>query len=128
MEKLLSELPFEFEFVEAINGKEIENGNSVVGCALSHEKAWKKIKEQNLKDAFIMEDDIIIKDKYTFIEILKKRENFPKDFELVLFGHGGSRLTGKGDESSFFHRKKIYNGYKIIRFTTYSLLRTRLFG
>ena len=118
MEQVLSEVPMEFEFVEAIDAREMKNGNSIIGCAMSHEKTWKLIQKQNLEDAFIMEDDIIIKDKNAFMEILKKRDQLPKDWELVLFGHGASRMTGKGDESSFFHGKSIYQRYKVMRFTT----------
>ena len=136
MEKVLSELPIKVEFVEAIDGKELSDEEifqvydeackknlsvsltkGEIGCFLSHIKVWKKIKKQKLKEVFIMEDDIVIKDKKAFLEILKNRNCFPKNWEIVLFAHGCSRYTGQGNETSFlFYSFKIYKQYKLKRF------------
>ena len=137
MKKVLSELPITFELIEAVDAKNLTNkeitqyyndekcrkniGNSIakteIAVAFSQIKVWRNIQQQNLESAFIMEDDIIVKDKIAFLEILKKQKEFPKDWELILFAHGSSRVFGKGNESSFFYRKKIFNHYEIIRFT-----------
>ena len=117
IEKILYELPMEVKFIDAIDAIK-QKYNAITACAYSHEKAWKQIQEENLEDAFIMEDDIIIKDQDSFLQILKKKENFPRDWEVILFAHGGSRIHQKGNESSVFHKKKILNFYKIVRFTT----------
>ena len=136
MEKVLSELPIKVEFVEAIDGKELSDekifqvyddeickkninrslSKPEISIALNHIKVWKLLQKQNIEDAFVMEDDVMIKDKKVFLEILKNRNCFPKNWEIVLFAHGCSRENGKGTETSFFHTQKIYEKYKIARF------------
>ena len=137
MEKILSELPMTVEFIEAVDARTFSDeeisqvyqdnicrktiGRSLtkgeIGCGLSHIKIWKKIRKKNIDSAFIIEDDIIIKDRTAFFEVLKKIEFFPQDWELILFAHGFSHYTGHGDETSLFHKHKIYQHYKIKRFT-----------
>lgn len=144
MQDLLDPLPLYYEFVEAIDAidltdaqiEEVYNDRAAIqtmgrslskpeiACALSHIKAWKRIKYLGLEEAFIVEDDIMFKDKNAFLEILKRRFDFPSDCEVMLFAHGSSRRMGVGGASSIFHKWSIYEGYKMVRFVrkTWSVL------
>ena len=136
MQRLLSQFPIDYEFIEAIDFHDLTKekieavydddacrktmrrslSKAEIACALSQRKAWLRIKSLGLREAFIMEDDIIFKDEKSFFEILKIREQFPKDCELMLFSHGSSRRVGRGAAVSLFHQKSIYAKYKIVRF------------
>ncbi len=81
----------QFEFVDAVYGKDIDMQNeprinyekvkkypnwltpNMIGCGLSHIKVYEKIVEQNLDFAIIFEDDVVLGND--FREIL---ENIPK--------------------------------------------------
>lgn len=54
-----------------------------LGCALSHYNIWKKIADENISRAIILEDDVTIVDK----DFLKKVENIPlTDYDFMYLG------------------------------------------
>ena len=139
MERVLGSLPVDYEFVEAVDASDLTDeyirevyddaacrrnirrslSKPEIACALSHIKVWEIIKESGLEEAFIMEDDIYIKDEEAFREVLKARNRYPKKWELILFGHGNSMVSGIGATTSFFHKEKIYKKYCISRFINF---------
>lgn len=54
-----------------------------IGCGLSHKKAWKYIIDNNLPNALIVEDDIVINE---YINKLDKY-NIPSDYDIVYLGY-----------------------------------------
>lgn len=59
--------------------------NSEVCNYLSHLKAYKKILENNLEYAIILEDDVIINDDFD-INLNDLINNIPKDYDCIFFG------------------------------------------
>ena len=94
---------FDYEFVNAVDGKELIpsiyvrnlfNGNdfgnrkAVIGCALSHYNLWTELlNNQNVEYYFIMEDDFSICDNFKNIIKKLEKENIFKDSELLLMGY-----------------------------------------
>jgi len=76
MQELLKDMPIDYEFFPAVYGRNIENINEVynselaqkkakrqlnvgeIGCALSHKAIYKKMIDENISQALILEDDI----------------------------------------------------------------------
>lgn len=59
----------------------------VFGCALSHMAIHKKIIDDNLNNVLILEDDnFLINENTTGLEIIKTLKNLPKDYDLIHFG------------------------------------------
>lgn len=135
MEQVMSSLPLEYEFVEAVDGRALTDeylkeiydekacmrainrplSKNEVACALSHIKAWNMIKDNNLKMALIFEDDAFIKDKEAFLKVLDQYALYPENWELILFGRGMLPYAYPS-YPSLFHTKRIYKNYNIVRF------------
>ncbi|WAW10592.1 glycosyltransferase family 25 protein [Oxalobacter vibrioformis] len=105
----LKKAGIEFAFIEAVNGAELlQNGNITdvynetkairerhrkmtageIGCALSHLKIYRKMQDENISHALVMEDDIYIQTNH-FRKLLEKvellyDENTPT---VTLFSH-----------------------------------------
>ncbi len=80
-----------------------------VGCAISHYRAWKYINDNNIKDALILEDDIIINNKDKFMFNLNKAINF-KGNDITLFSsknHSGHIETYSSYENNHSLMSKI---------------------
>lgn len=132
----------EYEFIDAVDGIEtdltkikeyndekcnkyfsrsLKNGE--IGCLLSHKKIYEKIILENLPYALILEDDIKIESELNhFIASLNL---LPSDWELVLLGHyAGHDFNNMALEipssSSFWHRKKLFNHYTLVRLSRQS--------
>lgn len=87
MEKQLSQLNLDYEFIEAIDGSQLSYSDIItetkplnyalscgeVGCALSHIKIYKKIKMENIPLALILEDDALVSS--VTVEALDEIEN-----------------------------------------------------
>ena len=76
MQKILQDIPIAYEFFPAVYGKEIKNIGEVydenkslrilkrklnigeIGCALSHRLIYKKMIDENIPQALILEDDV----------------------------------------------------------------------
>lgn len=111
--KILNQYNLNFDFFTAVDGealtaeeinavydenkaiKKIRRGLSTgeVGCALSHLGVYQHLLKHNIKQAVILEDDIIISP--SFIDSLSMIDYAPKDWELILLGHSDSP-TGLG--------------------------------
>ena len=100
MIKMLNKFCIEnYEFVEALDGKDIEISNEFekiknskktkivntghYGCLLSHIKALELAQKQNLKSVLILEDDVILdEDYYKLINITK----IPNNYDMIYLG------------------------------------------
>lgn len=69
----------------------------IIGCALSHKRIWQKVINENLNNAIIMEDDIVISDNYENI-LMDAMSQLPSDWDILLLGCGG--LCNKDNKST----------------------------
>ena len=95
---ILNNYTTNYEFFNAINGKELKTNEyninldwynpcdnthmtlGEIGCALSHYNVWKKIVDENIENAIILEDDIEIVDP----DFLNISENIdPQLYDLI---------------------------------------------
>lgn len=136
MEKILQDLNLDFEFIDAIYGKHLskeeinarydenlairENGRPIskgeIGCVLSHSSIYKKVLEENIENALILEDDIQI-DK-NILDVFENINNFPKDWECILLSYYSETYYKKKYCINYSSRKKISNNLKVGRFVT----------
>jgi glycosyl transferase family 25 len=99
----LDRLGMEYELVEGVDGRELgpeelaanyspsaavelirrELTLGEVGCSLSHLRLYQRQVDEGHEEVVILEDDVHIDP--SFPDILKRREAFPADWELVLF-------------------------------------------
>ena len=134
MERVLSRLEVEYEYIDAVDGKrlnkhEVEScyesiaakeciGRDLtageLGCALSHKKIYQRMLKENISEVVVLEDDVALCED--FVKILRYRQQFPKNWELVLLGHGDSRVTGRGAYSCFFGKKHLFDEYHVVCF------------
>lgn len=89
--------------IEAIDGRKVDKedvdknttffcskfcGKGMVGCAMSHLKAWKYIVDNNLENVVILEDDAIFikdfKDKFNLL-----LQHTPNDYDVLYLGYFG---------------------------------------
>ena len=120
----------QYEFFDAVNGKGIKNIDKIydketaikvygrelklgeIGCAMSHLLIYKKMLEENIDQALIFEDDIIIANDFNKVlsKILKLENN-----GIILLGQSDKKLKTKiyFQSISYHHKlKKIFNsGY-----------------
>lgn len=102
MAEQLNRLGLSFEFVEAVDGREVEKDDlgfyspilarklfdrellpGELGCALSHIRLWEKMVNENIQEALILEDDIYI--GTSFVGVLKHRDKLPDHWEHINF-------------------------------------------
>ena len=106
----------EYEFFDAVNGKNIRNIDEIylreesfkkirkiltygeIGCAMSHLLIYKKMIDENIEQALILEDDIIVSNdfKRIFNELLKKiyRQTVASKYSLVKIFDSGYGTYG----------------------------------
>ncbi|MEW5562162.1 glycosyltransferase family 25 protein [Enterobacter asburiae] len=84
IEGQLNALSIDHEFIEAVNGKAMSTEELAdktkkinyaflpgeIGCALSHQKIYKKMIDENIDSALILEDDVILLDGFS--EVIRK--------------------------------------------------------
>ena len=92
-------------------GRELSGGE--IGCALSHITAYKRIIEENLSVALILEDDIEFDE--SMLDILSEIGSLPRDWELVLLGHHSSASRSSVTMSSLLGRKVLGENHKLLR-------------
>jgi len=101
----------EYEFFDAVNGKDIPNIDEIyakeisfkkirkiltygeIGCAMSHLLIYKKMIDENIEQALILEDDIIVSSDFKRIcnELLKiKKKNY-----IILLGQSDTQVLKK---------------------------------
>jgi len=148
MQIQLDNLDLKAEFFEAVNGNSLtqeeidrvyqknvairefkrELSRGEIGCALSHLSIYKKMIEQNIEKAVILEDDAVLcKD---FPEILQHLEQLPEDAECLLFGYDAEIAKEIFLYTSFWGSKKYYGKYRLkkfvkVAFGTYGYMITR---
>lgn len=107
METLLKNVSIEYEFFPAVYGKEIKNLDEVydkeralkarkheltvgeIGCALSHRAIYKKMIDENIRQALILEDDIEILPH--FFEVYKALSSFDVGNKIILLGTNATK-------------------------------------
>ncbi|MEL3901409.1 MAG: glycosyltransferase family 25 protein [Treponema phagedenis] len=117
----------QYEFFDAVNGKDIKNIEEIydkenaikaygrelklgeIGCAMSHLLIYKKMIDENIEQALIFEDDIIIANDFNrvFSEILKIEND-----GIILLGQSDTKLKTKIYFQSItrqYKLKKIFN-------------------
>ena len=136
MQIQLDKLGLKAEFVEAVDGRKLgedeknkvydhqktiraigrELTNGEIGCALSHQKIYKKLVEQKIPYAVILEDDAILcNDFKTIVEnIIRKTQQF----DIVLLGHNAN-IKQYILPYTFWGYKKIIGKYFLFRPTTW---------
>lgn len=110
-----------YEFIEAINGKEIQGtkeiyemfrGNDfayrkgIIGCALSHIKIWKQLTLDETNDGYIiLEDDCSF--RHDFVEQINNQSEQIKNEDLVFFGYHYYKHLSDIVEKSYLNYKDI---------------------
>ena len=107
METLLKEVSIEYEFFPAVYGKEIKNLDEVydkeralktikrelnlgeIGCALSHRAIYKKMIDENIRQALILEDDIEILPH--FFEVYQVLSSLDVGNKIILLGTNATK-------------------------------------
>lgn len=134
--KILNEFNLDFTFIDAVYGKDLSKQylNSIIekssgavlsrgfpptpgeiGCTLSHLKTYKKVIDRNLKWACVLEDDVILDNRFArFITTFQSNNLDPDNIYLL----GGQNGLGKQYVIKSF--KNIHNiggqkFYKTIR-------------
>lgn len=133
MEQLSEEYGLFFKFIEAIDGKNLnekgiskaynkeksiralgrEMTKSEIGCALSHLSVYKQMIDQNIEIAIVFEDDIQIEKGFT--SIMNTIKKLPSDWELVLLGYHRGGVEHKKTISSSRYKRKITDKYTLVR-------------
>lgn len=133
MKQLLSEHLLDFNFIDAVNGSELDSnyidkitneGKSIseygkiltkgeLGCALSHISIYMKMINENIDQAIVFEDDIEL--TKGFHEFKFNIDKLPKDWELVLLGYYSNVATEIQTKYSLRYSKKISNNYETVR-------------
>lgn len=123
MKNVLKNFPYPWEFFEGVDGRDIKNIDEVqdkkkvlrfhkadlklgeLGCALSHITIYKKMIDENIERALILEDDIFL--KKDFYEVLEKVKDFQMNNDVFMLGHSGLLIRKKA------FGKKIYKNYSL---------------
>lgn len=102
IEEQLNNLGLDFEIIKAIDGKNLsenqlkqyskkealrvkgrELSTGEIACSLSHLELWKRIVDEDLQKALILEDDAMIGE--ILKKIIKLENTFPPSWELINF-------------------------------------------
>ncbi|BBL77333.1 glycosyltransferase family 25 protein [Methylomagnum ishizawai] len=86
-------------------GRELAAGE--IGCALSHLRLLRRMVDENIESALILEDDAVITPALP--GLLARRDGLPTDCELLLLYHAGG-------EYSHWQRKTLAPGWTARRF------------
>jgi glycosyl transferase, family 25 len=91
-------------FMKKLRGSNLTRGE--VGCAMSHIRLYKKIIDENISYACIVEDDIDITDAANFKALTNNEYcKTQKDWDLLLLGHIQQVETPDTSIVSFFKKK-----------------------
>ena len=132
MEKQLGAMNLSYEFIEAVDGRELDDealversnlgfyrqhpswdtrGKGIIGCALSHQNIYKKIVKRKIPRVLILEDDIhITKDMPMLLRKINKMRNIEKN-ELILFD---AMSIGEKVRLSSFNRRGIGKTFSLL--------------
>lgn len=138
MEQQLQTLGIAYEFIEATDAKELSDNDiaglydvkksltylpeplrkSEIACAHSHTKAYKKILEEKLPYALVLEDDVIIDDRILPVldENFLKKESF--DWLQLDYPSVGLPFLKEWIRGSLFYTRKnpLFFIYALIKF------------
>lgn len=135
MQNIATNLNLKFTFIDAVYGRNLDPKiiNSLcdheqtkkilkrelflgeIGVALSQMSIYQKMLDENIQEAVIFEDDVIIDS--SIHEAIKAIPKYPKDWELVLLGYHRHFVSNKYHRISFRNRKRVSKNFKIVRFT-----------
>jgi GR25 family glycosyltransferase involved in LPS biosynthesis len=111
LDERLRKLNIRYERISAVDGKNLSSEEiaqvatpscakactfSSIGCAMSHKKAWKKVIDENIRTALILEDDAIFADNFED-RFKSSWTKVPKDWEMVYIGC----TAGCGDRANY---------------------------
>lgn len=139
--KIMKKLSVDFEFIDAVKGKNLSqeelsqiNLNFVesrerrklalgeIGCTLSHLKAYKLMKERNLEWCCILEDDVILDNRFgMFMSTLKQDDLVGLEDDILFLGGQNGTKASKYISCSFWGKKNIGHElfYKTIKSEKY---------
>ncbi|WP_253694931.1 MULTISPECIES: glycosyltransferase family 25 protein [unclassified Treponema] len=123
MQELLKDLPIDYEFFPAVYGRNIKNIDEIynsqlsqkitkrqlslgeIGCALSHKAIYKKMIDEDISQALILEDDIAILPN--FFEVYTAISQINVGNKVVLLGTTAKKPMKK------LWKKKLFNNYSM---------------
>ena len=126
----LKRINFEYEIIDAVNGKELSQNKlaelvdtdivkkypnwltlGAIGCSLSHHKIFSKIIEDDIDYGIILEDDAKVLPNFeSVIRKLIDNKLLEKDTVTLLYTQN---FRKKIVEVSLYDEKKIYNNYTL---------------
>jgi lipooligosaccharide galactosyltransferase I len=128
IEKRLRGLGLQFEFFDAVYGKNLSQDElqkidykfyqskylakkpltlGEIGCAMSHIKLYEHIREINIPEAIILEDDAIVSHHFKEI-VLDALKKAPSRKEIIFLDHGKAK--------SWLLKKMLFDRYKLVRY------------
>jgi glycosyl transferase family 25 len=133
MEALCEVNKIEAIFIDAVYGKKLSNAAiqrvynkelSIIecgreltlgelGCTLSHLKIYKQMLAENIEQAVVLEDDVLLTPE--FLELVSNVSNFPDDYELMLLGYYADEVTEKRTRSNLWSHHNIVSKLNALR-------------
>ena len=86
-----------------------------IGCALSHLSIYKRMIEEQLEIALILEDDISF--NFNYVKLTSLIKKMPPDWECILLGHHSGLSRDEEGSASFWGRKSANKFLDIVRFS-----------
>ena len=122
-----------FNFIEAVFGKELskeeldkaycpqkalnalgrELSLGEIGCSLSHISIYKKMIEENIPLAIILEDDIEIKEN--FLELLSKINSIKLKWDVLLLGYYSRVLDERKSRFKIFNQIRLFKNTNVVK-------------
>ena len=88
-----------YSIIECVDGSLVENPttikNGAYGLILTYYKIYEEIKNKNLNELIIIEDDCVF-DKNFCNEIINFKNNIPEDWSILYFGGNHNTHVGSG--------------------------------
>lgn len=148
MQELCQKYNLQVDFIEAVNGRDLnkdditqvyssegtintlgrELSRGEIGCALSHKTVYEKIVNDNIEISLILEDDIDF--NLDLLTLLDLKNEFQKNWELVLLGHHTGYSRNVDTTASIWNQMQLTEKYKLARpcekgYGTYGYLITK---
>lgn len=125
----LASLGLGFEFFDAVDGAKLsdreirsvydpkravkkvyrELNRAEIGCCLSHIGIYRKMVEEGVEEAIVLEDDAVLGEH--FLEVIESRDRFPADLELLLLYHQGGRFY-------LWRKQRLDDRHRLVHFVT----------
>ncbi|WP_255478559.1 glycosyltransferase family 25 protein [Rufibacter sp. XAAS-G3-1] len=136
MKQQLDSLNLPFERISAVDGKNLDMGKltefadpsrveewkdlltpNAIACSLSHHQIYKKMVEEDIEMALILEDDVVLDANFPFVlDQIEKNGLNNTDVFLVYF-HGDKKLFSDNrvisinDKHKFYAAKSVWGAY-----------------